>query len=374
MMKSEVFKVKYYSSENIRKCNATYNIIFGERSNGKTFDILGGKDGIIWNYVKKGEKGAILRRFHEDIVGKKGDMFFRPIVQEGIVYQYSEGQWTDVYHRGGQFWLCRYDEGLDTIVKDTEPFCYSYAISQMEHDKGGTDQKITTVLFDEFLTRNVYLKDEFVLFQNVLSTIIRQRSDVKIFMLGNTVSQYCPYFKEMGLTKIKNMHQGDIDVYSYGNSKLKVAVEFADSPSKKGKPSDFYFAFDNPRLQMITGGNGTGSIWEMDIYPHLPFDYTSKDILFTYFILFDGETYQAELIQKNGSVITYIHRKTTELRQPDKDLIFSKQSDPRPNWRQSLTKPTDPISQKVIRFFAEGKVFYQDNEVGEAIRNFLIQK
>lgn len=368
---------KYYSSKNIRSCGATYNIIFGERSNGKTYDILSGEaeeDGIIYNYLKKGEKGAILRRFREDIVGKKGDILFRPLVQNGVVFRLSDGQWTDIYHRGGQFWMCRYDEELDTIVKDVEPFCYSYAISQMEHDKGGSDQKITTVLFDEFITRSIYLNDEFILFQNVLSTIIRQRENVKIFMLGNTVSKYCPYFNEMGLKKIRNMKPGDIDVYSYGNTKLKVAVEFADSPSKKGKPSDFYFAFDNPRLQMITGGNGSGAVWEMDIYPHLPFSYKPKEIKFTYFILFDGETFQAEIIQKKKNVITYIHRKTTELKNPDKDLIFSKSSDPRPNWRQSLTKPTDRMSQTIIKFFADGKVFYQDNDVGEAIRNFLIQK
>ena len=60
--------MKYYSSQNIRKTNATYYMIFGERSNGKTYDILNGEDGILWNYVKKGEKGAYIRRFHEDIV------------------------------------------------------------------------------------------------------------------------------------------------------------------------------------------------------------------------------------------------------------------------------------------------------------------
>ena len=366
--------MKYYSSKNIRKLGAKYNIIFGERSNGKTYDILNGEDGILYNYIKKGEKGAYIRRFQEDIVGKRGSMVFRPGVQNGVVYQLSDGMWTDVYYRGGEFWLCRYDDGLETIVKDSEPFCYAFALSQNEHDKGGADQKITTVLFDEFLTRYTYLKDEFILFQNMLSTIIRHRDNVTIFMLGNTVSQYSPYFNEMGLKKITKMNKGDIDVYSYGNSKLKVAVEFADSPSKKGKPSDIYFAFDNPRLQMITGGSGKGSIWEMDIYPHMPFEYSPKDIVFTYFILFDGETYQAEIIKHEGSVITFIHRKTTELRHPDKDLIFSKVADPRPNWRQSLSIATDEISANIITFFKEGKVFYQDNEVGEAIRNYLIQK
>ena len=73
---------------------------------------------------------------------------------------------------------------------------------------------------------------------NVVSTIVRQRNDVKIFMAGNTVNQYCPYFTEMGLTHIKEMDKGAIEVYKYGDSKLRVAVEYADSISTKGKPSD----------------------------------------------------------------------------------------------------------------------------------------
>ena len=33
-------KRKYYSLDVIKKKNATYNVIFGERSNGKTFALL----------------------------------------------------------------------------------------------------------------------------------------------------------------------------------------------------------------------------------------------------------------------------------------------------------------------------------------------
>ena len=58
------------------------------------------------------------------------------------------------------------------------------------------------ILFDEFITRSMYLPDEFVIFTNVLSTIIRDRNNVKIFMCGNTVNKYCPYYKEMGLNNV----------------------------------------------------------------------------------------------------------------------------------------------------------------------------
>ena len=211
----------------------------------------------------------------------------------------------------------------------------------------------------------MYLPDEFVLFMNVISTIVRYRTDVKIFMLGNTVNKYCPYFNEMGLTHIKEMNAGDIDLYRYGDSELTVAVEYC-LPNKKGKKSDLYFAFDNPKLSMITGG-----AWEMEIYPHLPYKYKPKDVLFIYFIKFDDELLQCEIVNTENSVFTYIHRKTTELKDTDNDLIYSVDYDARPNWKRKLTKPTTDIEKKIAIFYTREKVYYQDNEVGEIVRNYL---
>ena len=185
-------------------------------------------------------------------------------------------------------------------------------------------------------------------------------------MLGNTVNKYCPYFKEMGLKHIKNMNPGDISLYRYGDSELTVAVEYT-KPNKAGKDSDMYFAFDNPKLSMITGG-----AWEIDVYPHLPFKYKPKEVIFTYFICFAEDVLQCEIIQHNEQMITFIHRKTTELKHPETDLIFSTYSDPRPNWRKKITRPTDRISEKILEYYRKDKIFYADNETGEIMRNYLI--
>src|SRR5699024_9979680 len=129
--------------------------------------------------------------------------------------------------------------------------------------------KVKTILFDEFISRTGYLTDEFVLFTNVISTIKRLRNDVKIFMLGNTISKFCPYFQEMGLVHILQQPVGTIELYEYGDSGLKAAVEYVAPNLHKGKKeSDVYFAFNNPKLKMITEG-----AWEMEIYPHLPLKY-----------------------------------------------------------------------------------------------------
>lgn len=358
-----MIKQKFYSLKNILSKNAQYNVIFGERSNGKTYAVL--KHGLE-NFYKYGEQLAVVRRWQDDFTGKRGATMFDSIVSNGEVTKVTGGEWTNIYYYGSRWFLCRYEgeQGEKRIVNET-PFAYGFSISSMEHDKSTAYPNITTVCFDEFLTRTAYLPDEFVLFMNVLSTIIRHRTNVKIFMLGNTVNRYCPYFKEMGLNHVKDMKPGDIDVYRYGESELTVAVEYT-TPNKAGKASDLYFAFDNPKLSMITGG-----AWEIDIYPHCPVKYTPKEILFTYFISFGGDLLQCEIVHHEDLCFTFIHRKTTPLKDTETDLIFSSEFSPRPNWKRKITKPATKLERKIAEHFLTDKVFYADNEVGEIVRNYL---
>ena len=126
---------------------------------------------------------------------------FDAIVSNGEVLKLSKGEWTGVYYYGSRWFLCRFEDGKR--ICDETPFAYGFALTSMEHDKSTAYPNITTICFDEFISRNAYLPDEFVLFMNVISTIVRQRKDTKIFMLGNTVNKYCPYFDEMGIKHLK---------------------------------------------------------------------------------------------------------------------------------------------------------------------------
>ena len=360
---------EYYNLQPILSEGAHYNLIIGERSNGKTYSTL---LYALRMYTKKGFQTALLRRMQEDFVGKRGASLFNPLVDNGEIEKATCGEYDSIYYYGGRWFLCKYtqnDKGQFERIVDKTPFMYGFAISQMEHEKGNGYPDVKTIIFDEFITRMSYLRDEFVLFMNTLSTIIRSRDDVKIFMLGNTVNKYCPYFDEMGLRHIKDMKQGEIDVYQLKHSSgktLKVAVEYC-KPFEKGKKSDFYFAFDNQKLEMITSG-----VWEIDIYPHCPYKYKPKNVLFTYFIEFDRNLLQCEVVQVDDVCFTFIHRKTTPLKNPDNELIFSTKYDARPNWRRKITKPNLDVERKILEFYYTDKIFYQDNEVGEVVRNYLI--
>lgn len=355
--------MKYYSPRAIDKKNATYNIIFGERSNGKTYAML--KKGLE-NYWRDGSQIAYVRRWKEDITGRRAQRLYSGINDNGEVERITGGEFTGVHYYAGRFFLCNYNENGKVVYSDADIIGFTFALSDSEHDKSTSFPKVGMIVFDEFLTSRIYLTDEFVLFMNVVSTIVRKRTDVHIYMLGNTVNKYCPYFQEMGLNHILKMTQGTIDVYRYGSSPLTVAVEYCKASKKTKDGNSQYFAFNNPKLEMITGG-----AWEMNIYPHLPHKYKPRDILLTYFIHFNEDTFQCEVIEKDGDFFTYIHAKTTPLKEKDGDIIYCLEPSSSPQYNRNIFRPMSKTQERIAWFFKHDKVFYQNNEIGDALDNYL---
>ena len=355
---------EFYSPDAIDSYHAHYNFIFGKRSNGKTYAIL---RKIVKNYSETGKQGAYLRRYREDFKGKRGETLFNALIADGVIAELTDGKWTTVKYYSDRWYFARPDEETGRLIADSEPFCYAFSLASMEHDKSTSYPNITTIFFDEVITRFGYLPNEFVTFMNVLSTIIRQRNDVTIYMCANTVNKFCPYFQEMGLGHVEEMEPGTIDIYQYGESKLKVAVERTRDHNIGGRKSEVYFAFDNPNLQMITGG-----AWELDLYPHFPREYDEGKIIFKYFIDFNDQILQAEVMSYRDCCFTYIHRKTGDIRHPERDIVFSDKYDPRPNHIRNMKHPSSQLGQKIYKFFKDDQVYYQDNDVGELVRNYLM--
>lgn len=364
--------MKFYSLKRIKEKKCQYNMIIGERSNGKTYACL---NEILYNYCTKGECGALIRRWDTDFKGKGGQTMFSALISNGLVAKYTDNEWSGIAYISERWYLCKRDpDNEKKVIKDEKPFCYAFSLNSVEHDKSTSYPDVTTIVFDEFMTRGRYLDDEFVLFMNTLSTIIRYRDNVTIYMLGNTVNKYSPYFSEMGLYRIQEMKPNDIDIYQYGNSKLRVAVEFCGNNSRtkrNKKPSDIYFSFNNPRLNMITG---SGSIWEIAVYPHKPVDFLRKDIVFIYFIRYQDALLQCEIVIKDNYNFTYVHPKTTELKNPEKDIIYDADASPLFNRSRKLNQGMNRsrLTGKILSYYQNDKVFFSDNETGEIMRNYIM--
>lgn len=364
-------ELKYYDLSRILSVGegCQYFMCFGERSNGKTYQVLlhGLKDFINSGYQNQ---TAVIRRWHDDLVGKRAATVWDNLINnekgENTVRKLTNGKYDNIIYRSGCWYLAKWDKENEKFISYPNPLAFGFTLSDSEHDKSSSYGKVQTILFDEFMPKNNnYSDNEFISFMNVCSTIIRGRDTVKIFMCANTLSKYCLYFDEMGLTNITKMKKGDIDIYKYGESGLKVAVEYCDSPNTK-KPSDVYFAFDNPALKMITTGE-----WQLDIYPHLISKFDKKDVKFSYFIVFKENILQADIVIRQNEAFTFIHRKTTPLKAEDKDIIFTTECDQRNNYFGRLTKPVTKAGKRIYFFFANNKVFYASNDIGDIMSHYL---
>ncbi len=363
-------KSQYYSLDRILKTGATYLLLIGERSRGKSFAAL---EHCIKDYFETGAELVLVRRWDSDLRGQRGQQIFADMEAKGVVKKLSKGEWTGIYYYSGRWYFCKYDNKQKRITAPT-PFAYALSLNTYEnHDKSTQYPNVKNIFFDEFMAKTDgmgggYLTDEFVSFMNILSGVIRDRDDVHhIIMAGNTINHFSPYFREMGLDKVKDMTPGDIDVYEMPGG-VKIAVEFTDGV-KGGKKSDKYFAFKNSKLSMITGKNGA---WQLAAYPHKPKEFKPKDVVFSYYLKFDDQLLCCDIVASKDSIFTYCHRPDgfTKI-DPKKDLFFSEHYDPRPNWRRNISKAPDNLGKKIYSMIMQDNIFFEDNVVGEHFYNFL---
>ena len=353
----------YYDIEPIDSTKAVYRLIIGQRSNGKTYSVC---RHMIEDYFKKGNRSAYIRRWDEDIQPKHISSLFNPHIP--LIMELSNGKYNGVYYRAKEFHFCFYDEDGKVAEKDPEAFCVTASINTAEHTKGQDRGEIKLILFDEFMTRVGYLNNEFVQYCNLLSSLIRDRNDTIIYMCANTVNRYCPYFEEMGLKDIENMPQGEVYVYTYGNSDLTVAVEYCDPVKATEKVASKYFAFDNPQLQMITSG-----AWELQFYPRAPYKILDRFIKYKFYIEFGNNMLCGNIVQNKEDLFIFIHQQTKDINIKATDVFYTDEFTTSVCHVRFLKDQPTELHKLIFQLFAKKAVCFSTNEVGEIVRNWLME-
>lgn len=347
-----------YSLEDILKIGPLIALIYGKRSNGKTY---AGAELILKDYLSTGQRGVWVRR--TDIVFKdpKVKGMFNPLIEEGIL---NGTPWDGVEYRQEAWWLYSYDEDLEKKIFDKNPFCYAANIALAESRKGGSYENVHWVCVDEFISRDgAYLNDEPILFANLMSTIVRYQDKARFLMFANTVNIDSPYFDAFGIDPRK-IKAGEIALFENADGD-KLAVEYVETRSGVVSKSDKYFGFfKSSRVQMITQGT-----WEMASYPRLPVEYTAKNVYGTFYIVWKTEQLACDVVSTDDSRFIYIYN--YEGATDNNDLIFCPIEDCRRNWHQNLLNYNHKSFNSINRLISDNKLFYEDDKIGEIFRNYL---
>jgi hypothetical protein len=366
---------KYYDIHNLMKLSEEdkdikYLISFGERSAGKSYSTA---CYIIENYVNKHKTSGIARRWDDDWGQNVAQTYFNSLVSNGEIKRITNGEWDNVWYWSHKWYLCKYDNEKEKLIKDEQPFAIAFSLSTWEKTKASQYPDMNLLVLEEFISNRYIGADntEFQMFLNLISTLARDREDFRVILLGNSIAKYGnPYFICMDIEKrVLKMKPGETVVFSNDYNRLKIACEFTDPP-KEGKKSDILFDFiDSAAARQITSGE-----WQIEAhFASLPLGTRIKpmDVIYKYFIVYRENILQADIILQGQNYYTFIHRKTTELQENYNDLIFDLEYHLEPNYRRDITRPTDNITKKVAEFFKKDMVFVQDVEIGEILYSYI---
>lgn len=346
---------KYYDLKPLLNTGCNYLILYGMRSNGKSYQV---KKHIIEDALN-GKNFVYLRRWSEDIKAAAAAAYFDDMPFNEL----TGGQYAGIMAYQGYFYF--YNPGEDDKpVKCGGAIGRYCALNLYERYKSQVFKDVENVVFEEFLTDRFYLgtteKPEPKLFMQFISTVARDQN-IKVFMVGNNLSRVCPYFSEWGMLKnIMVQKPGTIDIYHLRgeNGVVDIAVENCEVVETKSR-----MFFGTAAKQIVNGE------WDVDEVPKLLKPYEFYDMLYELTVIADEFKYIMQLMidDQNGGAFVFVYPNTTD-RKTMRILTPEFHTDPyiTKGFRRDIK--AECLMAECIR---AGKICYSDNLTGTDFRQVM---
>lgn len=367
----------HYNLDNIDKENALINLIWGERSNGKSYQVKHKKAIIpfLESMIKNGmnrDRFILMRRLREEITTEKIERYFADV----DIASLTNNEYNIITYYRKEVYLGNYN--IETgKVKRGEKIGYVVALSTEQHYAGASYLDVKNIIFEEFMSRSVYLANEPDKLMNFWNTVDRKRGIVRMWLVGNTISRVCPYLTDWGLQNIvSKQQQGTIitkmlDTGTFtedGESiKIKLAIEYCKSSGKSS------FAIGKHK-DMLNKGS-----WQTEPQPHLPKSLKEYKLLFRIGFQYKEFRFLADFIKdiESRECVWFIYPHEKDFK--DNLLIFSDVVKLNKRYQRNIydiTLKNDKL-QKVLNTFREGNIFYSSDLCGTDFKqaiDFSIRK
>lgn len=378
-------KIIHYSIDEIDKLGANVNLIWGERSNGKSYQVKH-KKGVIpyledvnrfydryydkGNIIKESQKAGkrfiLMRRFKEEINSQWIESYFSDVDIEKL----TDGEYNMITMFRKELYLTYYDVETHKSKRGAK-IGYAVSLSTEQNYAGGSYLDVSDIIFEEFMSRSTYLHDEPNKLLNFYSTIDRKRGTTKIWLVGNTITRVCPYIQEWGLNEIIfRQKQGEIKVLWIPTKDLdedgkmievKIAVEHCKSTGN----SSYIFG---THANMLNKGE-----WQSDVQPKLPKSYKDYKVLFRFAFHYKTFTWLCEYLmdKETHDVIWFIYPYNGKLKK--NIIVFSDIIKTSPYWQKDIYNPL--IKNKTLidlfKTFRENRIFYSSDLCGTEFKQSI---
>ena len=365
-------KTTHYNMDAIDKENALFNLIYGERSNGKSYQVKHKK--AVKKYIDTHRRFILLRRWKEEISSEKIEQYFADVDVTGL----TAGRYNCIIMYKKQLFFATYDFDSNKTVRG-EKIGYVVALNTEQNYAGASYLDVDDIIFEEFMARGTYIggdrePDKLINFWN---TVDRKRGTTRVWMVGNTISRVCPYINEWGLHKIiSNQKQGTIVTVDVptgtedDNGKeitVKLAIEYCKSSGKSS------MAFGKHK-DMLNKGS-----WQSDPQPHLPKSLSCYTSRFSFIFMYQDFKFVCSYLEdkEDGTVCWFIKPYDGEIK--DDSIVISDQVRVSPYWQRNIydTNFKNPRLNQLFQNFRESNIFYATDLCGtdfKQVIDFSIRK
>lgn len=339
--------------------------IAGGKGNGKTY-------GILLRYLKDrfktGRPLRYLRRYRESISRKALMSLCSPHKQALI--NLSNGRFNDFQYFANRFYFIRRDDDGKIVDKDIQPFIICSALNSVEGFTGADEGECSAIFYDEFLSREKELPDEFYNLMIFHNNCTRNRTGYycPLILVGNTVTRGSSLIKNFGVNLYK-MQKGTITVVKNSKDVPTMVFEYCAEVEVMQQAADVYYSrFESDRLQMIYHGD-----WTTANYPYMPAQDRRADATNITIKIVCKDSDSALIWtfcrSRYGKIYGSVERDTGEIDKPTAKLINQVRVFKDINTFNYL--PQRGLFAQFIKLVYTKNVYFEDCETGEMFRDFL---
>lgn len=352
--------VKHWNIDKLASIGAIFNIAFGERSNGKSYQ-LKHKMGVI-HYLETGKRFILLRRFREEVTSGAIEQYFNDVDVDRL----TEGKYDCIVSYRKHIYLAKYDTETMKPIRG-EKIGYAMALSTEQNFAGGSFLDVDNIIFEEFMTRTRYLTNEPTKLMNLYATVDRKRGTTKLWLVGNTISRVCPYIYEWGLHEIiSKQKQGTIEVLDIDSTdeKIKLAIEYCESTGTSSHTIGW-------SKEMMSDGS-----WQSSPQPHLPKSYNCYKVIYRFIFQYQNFRFISEFLQdkeEKDKFCWFIYPMNDKKEISKNMLVISDKIDINPFWQRNIYDITIKSEnlKTLLSTFREDKIFYCNDLVGTDFKQVI---
>lgn len=343
--------MKFYDISNMLKTNAQYMMLLGQRANGKSYQV---KETVL-KEAYLGIPFVYLRRWQADIK----QLFVESYFSDMPIKRITHGAWEGVKAWNGGLYFYKKSEKGDILKSDIiGRYC---ALNEYERYKSNVFHA-KNIIYEEFITDKVYLNEEPRLLQHFVSTVARL-DEVRVFLVGNTLSRVCPYFSEWCLDGVLNQKQGTIEVYHHhftleggDESVVDIAVEYCATANVHNK-----MFFGQSAKQIVSGE------WDTMDMPKLPKPREWYEKVYEVLVEYQKFKFVIELLIEpfEGGKICFVYPHTKN-RKVLRKITNQFSDNPFVSAKLDIRKRPEALINECFRL---GKVCYSDNLTGSDFKH-----